>query len=247
MGRDIATDGASRRRFGAVGLLVPLTLLALVSCGSSGDDGPPAALSETSASSSTEPEGTPSCTESRHSVVLDFAGFLTDGSEDDMWIDWITGAANPAPRPGTVELTHAYADRGYEVIYVTTAPPNVLIEGRPVPEAAQEWIQTNGYAFNESARVIGYNGTDLDAGAPVLSITSELIRLGTEDHVAHDVGYTDNRDKAHAMAAGGVPLQGLYMIGEEAGSEGTTAIINGDMAAHLAQIVEPLPAVCTPG
>jgi hypothetical protein len=236
-----------RRARLAVAAFAPLALLALTACGGGGD-GDDTALAQTTQPETTEPAGTPPCAESRHSVVIDFAGFMTDGDESAMWPDWINGAAAPTVRPGTVELSHAYVERGYEIIYVTTAPAGITIEGLPVPEAAQEWIRSNGFAWDDAVtRVIGYNGTNPEGSAAVLSITSELVRLSTGEGVSHDVGYTNNADKAHAMTSGGVPVQRLYMIGEEAGREGTTAVPNDDVATHMAQVVEPLPPVCTPG
>lgn len=238
-------------RYGArlvAALFAPLTLLTLAACGGGGGDDPPAAAGDTTAPESTEPTGTPACADVHHAIIVDFAGFLTDGTESDMWGAWIAGEADPTPRPGTVDLTHAYRERGYEIVYVTTAPANLLIEGRPVPEAAGEWILANGYAWDEDGtRVIGYNGTNGQGPDAVLSITSELVRLANDDGLSHDMGYTDNADKAHAMTAGGVPVQRLYMIGAEAGSEGTAAIPEDDIAAHITQIVQPLPPVCTTG
>jgi hypothetical protein len=246
MGRETATAAPIRARF-AVAVFAPLALVALAACGGANDDDQPTALSETTTPAPTEAEGTPACSQARHSVVLDFAGFITDGPDNDMWGPWITGVGDPTPRPGTIELTQAYRDRGYELIYVTTAPAEITIDGVPVPDAAQQWLKDNGYAWDDGAtRVIGYNGNQSGGPDAVLSITSELIRLTTTDGVTHDVGYTNNADKAHAMTSGGVPLQRLFMIGEEAGTEGTTAIPGDDLSAHITQVVSPLPPVCTP-
>jgi hypothetical protein len=175
---------------------------------------------------------------------MDFAGFLT--TDQEQWTDWINDAsAEPDMRPGGPELSLAYRARGYEVLYVTTAPPNITIGGAPVPEAVEGWLQRNGFAIDGGTRVYGYTGTVDNANAPVASITDELLRLSAEGVTGY-AAYTDDEDKAYAFASGGVPQERLYTISPNAGVSGTTAIPDDDLVAHLAA-VEALPPVCTTG
>lgn len=209
--------------------------------GSRGDDPPAVGAPEEST-----PEGTgpPPCSEARFVVAFDVAGFLN--TDQDSWIDWINDPDDePEVRTGAPELTHAYRAKGYEVLYITTVPPNVMIGGAPVPEAVQGWLQRNGFAVDAGTRVYGYTGTSDQPTAPVASITDELIRLASENVTSY-AGYTENDDKAYAFASGGVPQERIYTISPNAGVSGTTAIPNDDLVAHRATI-EALPPVCTPG
>jgi hypothetical protein len=227
-------------------LVVAATVLvtAIAACGGGGegsDEATPSSANPTEASTGTTVP--PPCSQARHIVAMDFAGFLTSSQDD--WTDWINGIDEPEVRPGTPELTHAYRDRGYEILYVTTAPPNVTVDGAPVPEAVEGWLQDNGFATGGGTRVYGYTGSVDDQSAPVASITDELLHLSA-DGVTSYAGYTDDEDKAYALASGGVPQERLYTISPNAGVSGTTAIPGDDLVAHRA-VVDALPPVCTPG
>jgi hypothetical protein len=222
--------------------LLASTLL-VSACGGSGDNDPPAAAGapEEVAQQDTGP---PPCREARFVVAFDVAGFLN--TDQDSWIDWINDPeAEPDVRPGAPELTHAYRAKGYEVLYITTVPPNVLIGGAPAPVAVEGWIERHGFAADEGTRVYGYTGTSDQPNAPVASITDELIRLAGQNVTSY-AGYTENDDKAYAFASGGVPQERIYTISPNAGVSGTTAIPNDDLLAHRATI-DALPPVCTPG
>jgi hypothetical protein len=219
------------------------TLLVGACGGGSGDNELPAAAG-TPQETTPEDAGPPPCSEARFVVAFDVAGFLN--TDQDSWIDWINDPeAEPEVRTGAPELTLSYRAKGYEVLYITTAPPNVMIGGAPVPEAVQGWLQRNGFAVDPGTRVYGYTGTSDQPTAPVASITDELIRLAGQNVTSY-AGYTENDDKAYAFASGGVPQERIYTVSPNAGVSGTTAIPNDDLVAHRATI-DALPPVCTPG
>lgn len=239
------TERARLRVAPHVAGLLALVLLA-GACGGGGGDGDSAASGEqqrTAAEEATSSTALQPCGENRHIVAFDFAGMLTASQED--WVDWINGIAEPEPRAGGPEVIQAYRDRGYEILYVTTAPPNVLINDLPVPVAVEAWLEDHGFPLGEGTQVLGYTGNSTEPNAPILSITDELLRLGGEG-VSRDAGYTENADKAYAYASGGIDPAHIYMIGEEAGVAGTTAIPGDDLLAHVAT-VEELPEVCVAG
>lgn len=228
-------------------------VLTFAGCGGGGgdDEATPAATGEPAESAesatgagATEAAGLPPCSEERHMVMFDFGGMMTMQEEGEIVTNWLNEQIPPDPRPGAPELTQAYRERGYEILYLTTAPPALTFDGLPVPAAAEEWLQTNGFAAGvEGTRVHGHSRQDLDAA--LLSITDELLRLSGEG-VTMDASYTDDEDRVYPLAAGGIPAERIYMIGPDAGAAGTTAIPNDDLHAHLATAVEELPPVCTP-
>jgi hypothetical protein len=237
---------ARRSGAGAAVLSVLSVGLLLAACGGDGDeDAVPSAGDEQVATDETTSSTSAlrACSEERHVVAFDFAGMLTASQQD--WTDWINGIAEPEPRAGGVEVIQAYRERGYEVLYVTTAPPNILIDDLPVPVAVEGWLQRHGYPLGQGTHVLGYTGQSDDPHAPVLSITEELLRLGSEG-VQRDAGYTENADKAYAYASGGVDPSRIFMIGAEAGVAGTQAIPEDDLVAHAASL-QGLAPVCAVG
>lgn len=227
-------------------LLLCLAPMAACGGGGGGDDGSPAATgerSEDTAPSSSEAAATRPCSEERHLVAFDFAGMLTVQEEGDVVGQWLNGQA-PDPRPAAPELSHAYRERGYEILYVTAAPPDLIVDGEPAPVAVQRWLEDNGFATGEGTQVHGYTGSG-DVSTAMLSITDELMRL-SGNGVQPDAGYTDDPDRVYPFASGGIPAERIYTIGPDAGVAGTTPIPNDDLQAHLTE-VEALPSVCTPG
>jgi hypothetical protein len=255
MGLD--TSEAGRWRV-VVAVLLGLSMLgALGACGGGGGDGSsgtsgPGEADDTAPAAPGEGAGGDQalapCSEEHHLVVIDFAGTLTQGDQSDetyMWADWINGTAEPEVRPGAPEVTHAYRQRGYELLYSITVPPTITIEGMPPPLAVQGWLERNGFATGDGTSVLGYNGDSIEIPALAASITQELIRLA-DSGVRLDAAYTDNDYRVYAFTAGGIPEAQIYTLGPDAGLAGTTAIAGDDLVGHL-DTVEALPPVCATG
>lgn len=236
------------------GLSMP-AVLTLAGCGGSDGDGgdTPTATGENTAPAA-DAVGTDGgqaqaptpplpCTQQRHMVTFDFAGTMTVQDELDVVTQWLAGD-EPDPRPGAAEISQAYRERGYELLYLTASPPDLTVEGLPVPAAVEDWLTRHGFATGEGVRVHGYTGGG-DNREAILSITEELLRLTAED-VRLDAGYTDDEDRVYPLASGGIPAERIYTLGPNAGAAGTTALANDDLVAHL-PAVQDLPAVCTPG
>lgn len=210
--------------------------------GAGGGSGSPSRAStpETSATGALAP-----CRVERHVVVIDVAGLLTLGDETQMWVDWINAVAEPEPRPGGPELSHAYRAKGYELLYSITVPPTILIEGLAPPLAVDAWLQRNGFATGDGTRVVGYNGDSTDINVLAASITDELMRLAAEG-VHLDAAYTDNDYRVYAFTAAGIPAHQVFTLGPAAGMSGTTAVAGDDLEDHRST-VEALPPVCVTG
>jgi hypothetical protein len=233
--------GRAGRRTTRAAVVLGLILLG-AGC-SGGDDDPrssgssPAPAPETSGTAALA-----SCREDHHVVVIDVAGTVTLGDETQMWVDWINAVAEPEPRPGGPELSHAYRAKGYELLYSITVPPTVLIDGLAPPLAVEAWLERNGFATGDGTRVVGYNGDSTDINVLAASITDELIRMAAEG-VHLDAAYTDNDYRVYAVTAAGIPAQQVFTLGSAAGMAGTTAVAGDDLEGHRAT-VEGLPAVC---
>lgn len=230
-------------------MAVGLPLL-LASAGCAGNVG---ADVDTTTTASTAPpdEADPRpCAEDRHLVVFDFVGLLTV-ENIEVFGPWITGEGEPTPRPGSLELVQAYRDRGYEILYLHTIPPDIFPD-RSVVEVLDEWLRGHGYPVDERARIWDWDGVTSPEGQTWVAVTDELLRLAG-DGVSVDAAYSENPDRSYAFATGGVPVERNFTISPLlAPSDGaptsapTTPIPNDDLRAHLAT-VEPLPPVCAVG
>jgi hypothetical protein len=214
-------------------------LLALGAC-AGGDDSSEVASpgpldTETTAAPGSTTE--PPCSQERHVVVFDYAGTLT--LEDAVTV--VQQEFQVPPRPGSADVVNAYRDRGYEIMYVVTAPATMPVGETTLDDTLTVWLTSNGFPLDEGARLWTWE----EGGDPMVAIVEELLRLGQAD-VTIDAAYTDDLDKANALASGGVATSGLWTLGEAAGMAGATAVPDDDLTAHVAT-VERLGMVCQPG
>jgi hypothetical protein len=219
-------------------LLLAVVVYAPTACANGDDDSevatPPLDTGTTAPLGSTT---APPCAQSRHTVAFDFLGTLTP--ENDLAA---AAAADlqVAVRPGAADVATAYRDRGYEILYVTTAPADFPVDDQPFVDVLTMWLGRNGFPTGDGTRIWTWDS----GGDAIVAFVEELLRLQQAD-VTVDAGYTDDADKAHAMASGGVPAAGLWTLGAAAGTPGSTAVPNDNLLAHVAT-VERLGMICQP-
>jgi hypothetical protein len=208
-------------------MMLPLAVGA-AACGS-GDDVPETADESPAATLA-------SCSVERHVVAFDYFGTVSVADAD--LGDWLKDV-NDAPdaRPGVAEVATAYRERGYEVLYITTAPSIIDLGGAPIGDRIADWLTEKGFPLGEGTTLWVWDGNH----TPMRGISGELDRLVSEG-AAIDAAYTDNEDKALAFKSA-VQSDRVYTLGSGAATSGTTPIANDDMVAHLADI-EALDQVC---
>jgi hypothetical protein len=219
-------------------LLLAVVVCAPSACASGDDDSevgtPPLDTATTAPLGSTT---APPCAQARHIVAFDFLGTLTP--ENDLAAAAAADLEVPV-RSGAADVATAYRDRGYEILYVSTAPANFPVGDQPLLDVLTMWLGRNGFPTGDGTRVWTWDS----GGDAVVALVEELLRLG-QAGVTVDAAYTDDADKAHAMASGGVPADGLWTLGAAAGTPGTTAVPDDDLVAHVAT-VERLGMICQP-
>jgi hypothetical protein len=229
------------RRYGTalpLALLLAVAVCAPAACASGDDDSevatPPLDTETTTALGSTT---APPCAQARHTVAFDFLGTLT--LENDLAA---AAAANleVLARSGAADVATAYRDRGYEILYVSTAPANFPVGDQQLVDVLTVWLGRNGFPTGDGTRIWTWDS----GGDAIVALVEELLRLG-QAGVTVDAAYTDDADKAHAMASGGVPAAGLWTLGPGAGTPGSTAVPDDDLVAHVAT-VERLGMICQP-
>ncbi|HEY8526634.1 MAG TPA: hypothetical protein VIL48_16815 [Acidimicrobiales bacterium] len=230
--------GARRARWPVAILLLLVTVAS--ACAEGDDDGEVGVPASFDEETTATPGSTtvPPCSESRHAVVFEFLGTLT--LERDFGAV-VAEQLQVLPRPGAAEVAAAYHERGYELVYVSTAPTNMPVGDASFVDALNLWLTQNGFPVDDRTRVWTWDAT----GDAVIALLEELLRM-EQAGVSLDGGYTDDADKANAMASGGVPPEGLWTLGPAAGTASSTALAGDDFLAHL-DTVERLGMVCQLG
>jgi len=231
--------GATTTGAGRTALIAFLIAIA-AGCGNGSSAGDTAPETESEAEEPTA-STLPACSEERRAVAFEIVGALMAVDQD--FYDWIADVnAIPQVRPGAPELTHAYIDKGYEIVYFTLAPSTLPIGDVMVTDALRQWLDTNGFAGGDRTRIFAPSPDERIDQSAALGISDELVRERSEG-VTVDYGYGNSEDKILAFQTGGVAPEHVYSLDEGAGSSGSTAIPGDDLVAHRAT-VDALPKVC---
>ena len=206
---------------GVLGLTLAVVALVATAC-SNGDDDSASIDTVAPSSSETVPHPTTPapCKENRHLAVFDINGTLT--ADEQGTIDWLNNpAAEPTPKTGAADLVSAYADHGYEIMYVTALPTNTKLAGQPAGDALRGWLERHGFpAAPGSVNTAG--------STRATELSGELIGLIGQG-VKVDVAYTNNKDDVVAFQTAGVGK--IFGLGEAGTVAGSTKVANNDLAA----------------
>jgi phosphatidate phosphatase PAH1 len=169
-------------------------------------------------------------------VVFDIDGTLTVHDReinrevvDDYYEDLYEGDYVPQGWPGGPELTRAWADKGYLLLYVTGRPYWLLDKSRA-------WLDDRGYAPG----IVHTTDRHRDV-VPSIDGVGEfkrdffrmVVALGWTIEVAYGNAATD----IWAYDEAGIAKDRTFIIGPHAGAEGTQAIAP-DYTSHLAWVAK---------
>ena len=223
-------------------------VLVAVACASPSDD--PAAPAGASTESTPPPtpaggpdaagDEPPPCAENRHAVVVDMDGTLTAGAAElETW--QADPTYDPELRPGANDLMRTWRALGYEVVYLTERPADIVIGDTPIAGATQSWLERHEFPAGERTHLFVW---DTEAYPTVDEYKVQtLINLGLED-LAVDYGYTDTRLDVIAYRTAGIAADQIFTVGEAAGEDGTVPVREPGWLAHQVTAVESLPPVC---
>lgn len=169
-------------------------------------------------------------------VVFDIDGTLTvgDGELAKQYIyDLLGGSEVPEAYAEAQSITRAYADAGYEVLYVTGRP--YFLSG-----ITRDWLQAHGFpvgnlhlteSLSESA------SSERGVGRYKRNYLSFVMR---NHNVVH--AYGNASTDIYAYEAAGLPKDATFIIGENAGDDGTQAVASyGDHVQRVTipEVVQP--------
>ena len=170
----------------------------------------------------------------QETVLFDIDGTFTLSDFEQVG-DYI-GASTAQSWGYAKETVQAYIDKGYRVIYVT---------GRPywIARDTREW-------FTKIADVPQWHIRTNDDGGNPLGYETETYKREYLTYLQQEKGlkiiraYGNAETDITAYADSGIPKSETWIIGENAGNQGTQAI-HGDYSGHYFDVVESTPvAAC---
>lgn len=156
-------------------------------------------------------------------------------SDEEIFLQIPDESYDQRKREYSVELTQAWADKGYQMIYLTARPHVFRAETRA-------WLTHHGYAqgpiITAPELVLGDSARQYK-----LEWTSRLIDDLSWDIVA---AYGNSESDIEAYAEAGLDKAITFIIGESAGALDTVAIENNSYQAHIENYVLPQPDAAAP-
>lgn len=161
----------------------------------------------------------------KKAVVFDIDETLTTSDLQQVF-DYI-GLTTADARPGAAQLVNEYMDRGYQPVFITARTywqakdtREWLREAVELPEFVMRTTLSNGQSLSEAAEY-------------KTEVLQEFQAAGLEVVRAYGNADTD----AEAFNNAGIPLADTYMIGENAGINGTQPIHDEGYLQHISDVV----------
>lgn len=165
----------------------------------------------------------------RKAVLFDIDGTLTI-NDFEAYADYV-GVKTASAYGYAAQTVNAYKQKGYQVIYLTARPYWVTRDGR-------EWFARQG--------LLPWHYRSNPYGDGPIPPDTQAFKTGYVKYLRNTVGldivraYGNATTDIAAYADGGIPKAETWIIGENAGKDGTQAI-TGDYTYHYSTVVVNTP------
>tara|TARA_R110002073_G_scaffold332410_1_gene518256 strand:- start:50149 stop:51267 length:1119 start_codon:yes stop_codon:yes gene_type:complete len=170
----------------------------------------------------------------RQVVLADIDATMTL-ADDEIFRQIPDESYDQVEKPFSVELTQAWAAKGYQIVYLTARPHFFRAETRA-------WLTLHGYA----------DGPMITAPELTLGDASRGYKREWVSRIKDDLGwdivaaYGNSESDIGAYEEAGIDKAITFIIGENAGTSGTVAIENDSYATHIESYVQAQPDANAP-
>lgn len=246
------------RRLRSAGFILASLAIAATAC--NGDDASTSTVntgesgseseteSETGATETAETEtgtetGEPMCHELMHAIVSDIDETLTT-ADSEFLMQLMDSTYDPVERAEAAELITDYHQRGYTIVYLTARAESQfsLDNMTPARELTEAWLVDHGFPTDENTRVILAPGFVVGDEAAMYK-GQALIDMQAEGFT-FDYAYGNAISDIDGYEMANIPKDVTFIIGVEAGMDGTVPILEEDWIAHRAAHIPTVPTYC---
>lgn len=168
------------------------------------------------------PEGT-------QTILTDIDGTLTL-SDDELFAEMNDASYVQVQNEGSDRLIQTWSEKGYEILYLSARP----LTYRPLTHV---WLNRFGFPHGLLTTADNLVFEETARAYKAAFITRVLTEYGWEIHAAYGNAGSDITGYADA----GIPKDRTFIIGPEAGEEGTVAILDNDWTDHIDTFVLSYP------
>jgi phosphatidate phosphatase PAH1 len=185
----------------------------------------------------------PDCADVRQVVVTDIDETLTT-SDAEFVLQILDPTYDPKLRAGAVELMQGYSERGFVIHYLTARSKTVALgDDLGAEQATRDWLVAHGFPFGEDLAWLTLAET-LVTGEDTTAYKAAALQARQAEGYTYPYAYGNASTDIEAYAAAGIPKAATFIIGAEAGAQGTQAIEGEDFVAHAAAQLPLVASVC---
>lgn len=210
--------------------------------GTAGGSGSSTAVADAESSSGTTAAG--GCVEEFPAIVTDIDETLTL-SDGEFSMQLMDGNYDPVEREGGAAMINAYADLGYRVLYLTARSESFVtaVTEETAREATERWLLEHGYPIGEDTTALVL-APMIVVGEATRTYKGEALMAFQAEGWRFDYGYGNALTDIGGYEDAGIAKNATFIIGEEAGAEGTVAVEGEDWLAHNDAHLPTVPPVC---
>ncbi|MBK8266587.1 MAG: hypothetical protein IPK80_35340 [Nannocystis sp.] len=177
-------------------------------------------------------------------IVFDIDETLTI-SDAEWEMQKADGTYDPVERAAASEMVSAYADRGYQIIYLTARSQTWVLggTGESSTDATRRWLEEHGFPLDPASSRIILSKTLVSGDTAIAYKAGALADMQAEGLV-FDGAYGNATTDIAAFAQAKIPKDVTFIIGVHAGEEGTVAIAGEGWQAHLDTYVSSVNGAC---
>lgn len=184
------------------------------------------------------------CVDEFPAIVTDIDETLTT-ADGEFFMQLQDGNYDPLERDGGATLINTYADLGYRVLYLTARSQTWVTEvtDETAREATMRWLQEHGYPVDPETTELVL-APMIVIGATTRKYKGDAIMGFQAEGWRFDYAYGNADTDIGGYEDAGISKEATFIIGEEAGSEGTVAIEGEDWLAHIDSHLPSVPEAC---
>jgi hypothetical protein len=152
---------------------------------------------------------------------------------------------DPIEREGAAEMITAYADLGYQIMYLTARAESLSAEdsGETSRELTERWLMEHDFPLDDASTIVVLS-PNLVVGESARMYKAEAIATQQAAGWRFDYAYGNATSDIDAYADAGIPLDVTFIIGEHAGEGGTVAVEGEGWVEHTADVLPTVPNAC---
>ena len=184
------------------------------------------------------------CVDEQPAIVTDIDETLTL-TDAEFFMQVADPTYDPIEREGGSEMITAYAELGYRIMYLTARGENVDIADTEETsrEITVRWLEEHGYPLDPATTIVVLSES-LVVGDTAQAFKADALMQQQAMGWRFDYAYGNAITDIGAYEDAGIDKANTFIIGPEAGMEGTVAVEGDGWVEHTAEQLPTVPAVC---